>query len=391
MRIAVVHCFHAGDVPSGENEVVRAEAAALARAGHDVRLVTASNDELGQGRLGTLRAAATVATGVAGSPGRQLARLDPDVVHVHSLFPFLGTRWLAHSPGPVVATAHSYRMTCANGYLFRDGEVCTLCVEGRPWPGVRHGCYRGSALATLPLAVAARRGAGGDPVVVGARRLLVLSERARTVLAQAGVPDSKMVRDWHFLPDELDPGPGPPDRGPWLFVGRLTPEKGVERLVTSWPAAVPLRIVGDGPRRPAIEAAAAGKAVSILGNLGRARVLDEMRASFGLVFPSLWYETFGLTYMEALAAGTPTLAFPPTVVADAVAADGTGVVAGWDDVAGAVDRAHGCFDDLRGRCRDVFDRHHTEAAFVARRGELYREVAGRDIAGRDIAGPEMKL
>ncbi|CAN5200292.1 glycosyltransferase [soil metagenome] len=374
MRVAIVHNFHSEDVPSGENEVVEAEAAALERAGFDVRIASVHNDDLATRRLHAVRGAATVMTGIGISPLSRLNGFRPDVIHVHSLFPYFGRAWLRRPPAPVVATLHSYRSVCANGFLFRDGEVCTLCPDGRPWSGVRHACYRHSRLATVPLAWAGRRGATADPILRDARRLLVLSGRAEGVLAAAGVSPAKMNRDWHFVPDGLDPT-GEGERGDaWLFVGRLTREKGIDRLVAEWPAGVPLRIIGAGNLRPSLEGAAAGKDITFLGRLPRTTVVAEMRRSFGLVFPSRWFETFGLTYMEALAAGLPTLAFPPNVVADAVEQDGTGAVAAWGEVGQALDRARLSFDGLRDRCRSLFLERYTEEAFVARRTRLYNEV-----------------
>jgi len=390
MRVALVHNFHGDDVPSGENEVVEAEAAALRRAGVEVAVAAVRNDDLARRPLNGVQAAATVTTGIGISPLRLLDGFTPDVIHVHSLFPYLGRRWLRQTEVPVVTTVHSYRALCANGYLYRDGRVCTLCADGKPWSGVRYGCYR-SRLATVPLAWANRRGPSKDALLDTACKVLVLSERARGLMAGAGVPAAKLVVDHHFVPDAdrrapdclsadcLSAEPGRDDAGrddAWLFVGRLTPEKGIDRLVAEWPDDVALRVIGDGPLRGMVESAAATKRIELLACRPRSEVLAEMERSFGLVFPSRWYETFGLVYIEALAAGLPTLAFRPTVVADAVERDGTGVVASWGAVADAVATGRERFDGLRSRCRATFADSYGEAAFVTRRMELYRELAG---------------
>jgi len=377
MRVALVHNFHGDHLPSGENEVVEAEAAALRRAGVEVAVASVHNDDLARRPLHGVQAAATVATGIGISPLRLLDGFRPDVIHVHSLFPYLGRTWLRKTSVPVVATVHSYRAFCATGYLFRDGEVCTLCADGKPWSGVRYGCYR-SRLATVPLAWANRRGPSSDAVLGAAAKVLVLSERARALMADAGVPAAKLVVDRHFVPDAhrpaCDPDPGGRDAA-WLFVGRLTPEKGIDRLVSEWPADVPLRVIGDGPLKGVVEQAAGTKKIELLACRPRAGVLAEMERSFGLVFPSRWYETFGLVYIEALAAGLPTMAFRPTVVADEVEREGTGVVAAWGGVADAVEAGHRDFDGLRGHCRSLFTERYGEAAFVARRVKLYEELA----------------
>lgn len=375
MKVALVHNFHDGAVPSGEDVTVRAEAAALERAGFDVRVIGGRNDELTSTRLSSVRAAATVITGIGVSPQPELERWRPDAIHVHNLFPFLGRRWLRQAPAPIVTTAHSFRAMCVNGYLFRDGKVCTRCMDGKPWSGARFGCYRGSRVASIPPAIAGRNGAAADPLLTAARQVLVLSERARSVFLAAGLPEAKLRLDHHFIPDALDPGLNDRPDDYWLFAGRLTPEKGIDRLVGEWPAGEQLRIVGDGPLRPALEQAAAGKDVHFLGHCSREAVMTEIRSAFGLAFPSRWYETFGLTYIEALAAGVPTLAFAPNVVADAVRRTGTGAVAEWGALEAALGAARDTFGAMRVRCRQHFEDRYTEAAFIGRRTTLYDEVA----------------
>ncbi len=374
VKVALIHNFHDGAVPSGEDATVSAEAAALERAGFEVRVIGCRNDDLASGPLSQVRAASTVITGIGVSPQAELDSWRPDVIHVHNLFPFLGRRWLRHAGAPIVTTAHSFRAMCVNGYLFRDGKVCTRCMDGRVWSGVRFGCYRDSRAASIPSAIAARKGASADPLLSAASRVIVLSDRAQQVFLAAGVPEWKLRLDHHFIPDTLDPGPAVQPGDYWLFAGRLTPEKGIDQLMAEWPEGEPLRIIGDGPLRPSLEQAGAGKDVRFLGHRSREEVMAEVRGAFGLVFPSRWYETFGLTYIEALAAGVPTLAFAPNVVADAVLRHGTGSVASWGSLEAGLAAARGSFDQLRERCRQHFEDRYTEVAFLERRTALYEEV-----------------
>ncbi|MGH8903682.1 MAG: glycosyltransferase family 4 protein [Egibacteraceae bacterium] len=373
MRIALVHNFHSDAVPSGENVVVESEAEALRQAGHDVRVVGARNDDMAAKPLHTVRGAVTVASGFGISPLRLLGGFRPDVVHVHNLFPYLGRRWVRRAGVPLVTTLHNYRPLCANGCLFRDGHVCTRCPDGHPWSGVRYGCYRDSRLASLPLAVAGLRAA--DPLLRAASMILVLSERARRLYLDAGLPAAKLVRDWNFVPDRLTSAPQADPGDSWLFVGRLSPEKGIGRLVAEWPADRPLTIVGDGPLRDELERSAAGKPVVFRGCVSRAQVVDEMRRAGGLVVPSLLYEMFPTVYIEALAVGLPVLGFPPNAVADAIAAEGTGVVTEWGQLPRALDQAQERFGGLRATCRAVFEHRYSQRAWVRRRVRLYEELA----------------
>jgi glycosyltransferase involved in cell wall biosynthesis len=373
VKVALVHNFHSDAVPSGENVVVDSETEALRHAGHDVRVVGVRNDDMATKPLHTVRGAATVASGFGISPLRLLAEFQPDVVHVHNLFPYLGRRWVRRVEVPLVATLHSYRPLCVNGYLFRDGRVCTRCLDGHHWSGVRYGCYRGSRLASLPLALASLGGVD-DPMLRAASRLLVLSARAQQLYLGAGLPAAKLVRDWHFVPDHLALAAGSDPGDAWLFVGRLSAEKGIAKLLAEWPADRHLVVVGDGPLRAELEALAAHKSVTFRGALDRTKVVEAMRRAVGLVMPSLWYETFGMVYIEALAVGLPVLAFPPNAVAEAVASDGTGIVAEWGQLLRALVQAEERFDGLRARCREVFDDRYSQRAWIRRRVRLYAEL-----------------
>jgi glycosyltransferase involved in cell wall biosynthesis len=357
---------------------VRSELRSLGEAGFEVALFDARTDELSNSSAYRLRAGLRVATGRGRDPLDGLRGFEPDVVHIHNLFPNFGRQWVRGLDVPVVHTLHNYRPLCANGLLFRDGTICTLCPDGHRWAGVRYACYRGSRLATLPLAVANREGPRSDPLLLRADRIIALSEAQRDVYVAAGAPSHQMVVWPNFLLDDLDPG-GPSGTSAtsaeWLYVGRLDEEKGILPLLRRWPGGVPLRVVGDGPLRDAVSAAA-GPRVEVLGSLDRPTVLELMSASIGLVFPSLWYEAAPLVYVEALAAGLPVLATHPNAVARSVCTDGTGTVMRWedDDLQEVLEAAGSRFPELRGHCRAVFEARHTQDSHADRARQTYTEA-----------------
>jgi glycosyltransferase involved in cell wall biosynthesis len=360
-RIALVHSFYRSATPSGENAVVLAEADAFRRAGLDVELFAASTDDLRRSPLYELRTAVRVASGAGRSPLRELRAFRPDVVHIHNLFPNLGRRSVRDVDVPVVATVHNFRFACASGDLSRGGDLCTACPDGDRLSGVRHGCYHGSRLATVPVALAIGRGSASDPVLARADRVLCLSDRQRRMLAAGGIDERKLVPWRNFLPDALDPGPTAARRSQRtgaVCVARLTPEKGVVQLVDSWPTdGEVLRVVGDGPLLPAVRRAAAGKPVEVLGRLPRPDVLELLSASRRLVLPSRCAEAAPLTVVEALASGAAV------------------------EVTGAADiTVPPCATPAEARAS--FERHHSESAAVARYRDLYLSLVGRDVEAR---------
>jgi glycosyltransferase involved in cell wall biosynthesis len=377
MRVAFVHSFYSSRQPSGENLVVESEVGALRRAGHEVALFAAKTDDLENSALYKSRAALRVATGLGASPIQAIRAFAPDIVHVHNLFPNYGRAWVDAVDVPLVATLHNYRPLCANGVLFRDGHVCTLCPDGASWSGVRYGCYRGSRLATLPLSFSNRAGPARDRLLARAARVIFLSDRQLEIYRRAGFGAETAVVWPNFLSRELDPGPGMTTGPPrhWLYAGRLSVEKGIRELIQSWPMAFHLKIAGDGPQMAELRAAARGKPIEFVGALPRHLVVKEMTTSVGLVFPSIAIEGFPLVYIEALACGLPSLAFGDNIVSTLTARDGTGWTARLPkELGGALSEAEQEAPTMRGLCRSVFEKKYAETAYLERATHLYESL-----------------
>ncbi|GGT84350.1 glycosyltransferase family 4 protein [Streptomyces lateritius] len=374
LRIALVHSFYSTSAPGGENEAPLDHAEALRRAGHEVQMVAAHTDELRTRPLHAVRCAVTVAGGRGRSPLPELRAFSPDIVHVHNLFPNFGRDWLTGWRGPLVTTLHNFRPICAAATLYRDGGICTRCVDGDRWAGLRAGCYRGSRLATLPLAWAGRGGVAADPLLRRADRIVVLSELGRTTYARAGVDERRMALIPNFVPSVEGRTVEPGKR--WVYAGKLTAEKGILDLLRRWPADAPLDVIGNGPLEEDCRAAAP-RSVRFHGVLGRTELRHRLPGYRGLVFPSRWYEGMPLVYIEALAAGLPVLAFEGSATHAAVRAEGTGAVTGWEAPLDRVLREAGSsFPALRSHCRRVYEEAYSEEVWAGRMVRLYGELLG---------------
>ena len=79
-----------------------------------------------------------------------------------------------------------------------------------------------------------------------------------------------------------------------------------------------------------------------------------------------------MVYVEALAAGTPVLAWEPSTVAAQVRSDGTGLVV--NDLSEALTTADETFGDLRQHCRQTFEQRYSEAAWQAAMGDVFRRA-----------------
>lgn len=310
--VLVVHNYY--QQPGGEDAVFLAETALLEAHGHRVATYVRSNHEIGA--MGPLRrAAASMWNPTTYRSVRALIReVRPSVVHVHNTQPLVSPSvyYAARAERvPLVQTLHNYRLVCPAATLFRAGRVCEDCVGKLvAWPGVAHRCYRDSRAATAAVAgtVAAHGLIGTWSKAIDV--YVALTESMRQRLVAGGVPADRTIVKPNFVAD--DPGVGTRTGGYALFVGRLADVKGVHTLLAAWPhlePTIPLKIVGDGPLRAAVQLAAqAHPEIEWLGQQPPERVQELMRDAYALIFPSVWYEPLSLVVLEALAAGLPVIA-----------------------------------------------------------------------------------
>ncbi len=312
-----MHNRYRSALPSGENRVVKGEVAMLRQAGATVAQFSPSNDETEEmspvARLG-LAVRPTWSGESVGQFGYLLDSFRPDVVHVHNVFPLVSPwviRTAAAARVPVVQTVHNYRHQCVAGTFYRDGHVCYDCrSQAVPWPGVVHGCYRGSRGESAAMAVSA---VVHRSTWKGVARFLAVSRFVADYLVDWGIEVERVV----VKPNAVtDPGPpSEPGRG-FLCAGRLSPDKGSLTLLDAWEEAklgvgdgASLVMVGDGPDRALVEERARTlPGVSYRGAVRGAEVGAMLNESAVAVIPSLWHETFGLVAAEAFARGRPVLA-----------------------------------------------------------------------------------
>jgi glycosyltransferase involved in cell wall biosynthesis len=313
VRVLVVHNEYRSEMPSGENQVVAAEIDALRREGVAVETYIRSSDEIED--FGVLQRASLPIRPIFSLADvravRSLIRTTrPDVVHLHNPFPLISP-WVvrvAKSEGvPVVQTVHNYRHSCPAGDFFREGAPCEDCSgKAVPWPAVVHGCYRGSRAQSAVMATAARAHRATWRMV---DRFLPVSEYVAGHLVTSGIPRDRIT----VRPNSAEPrGPVRPPGSGFVFVGRLTDEKGVSLLISAWTQSDIWRderlvVVGDGPERDVV-LAAGDRNVRYEGTVDRARVTTLLDEAAVVVIPSLCYEGFPRLVAESFERGRPVAA-----------------------------------------------------------------------------------
>ena len=364
------------------------EKSLLEKYGHQVFSYERSNDELkSKGVLPrVLGAAAAVWSRRTYSEFSQLLRrLSPDIVHVHntSLVISPSVFWACRDiQVPVVHTVHNYRLLCPNTAFYRDGHPCESCAGGNMWHGIAHGCYRSSRLATSVAASAVAYNWQRGTWTHAIDRYIAPSNFLREKLIIGRLAPEKIAVKPHFV--EPDPGVISRRGGYAVFVGRLSPEKGITTILKAWEQLgdIPLRIVGDGPERAQLEAVCRGKKLNVqfTGNVPRKEVFNHLQRARLLVFPSITYESFGMGIIEAYACGMPVVASDHGAMRELVQHGHTGLrfrPADADDLAHRVRRLWPDEESLvrMGRnARQEFERKYTAEANYRALIAIYKDV-----------------
>lgn len=391
MKLLLSHNFYRE--PGGEDAVFENEKSLLRTAGHRVVEYRRSNTELLQ--IGVWpKAMAGVRTVWAWDSVREIRRLleteKPAVAHFHNTFPLVSPAayYACREAGvPVVQTLHNYRLACPAGTFSRDGRICEECVEHSLWRAVQHGCYRDSrtASAATALMLGAHRSLGTWKSAVDC--YIAPSVFARDKFIAAGLPREKLFVKPNFV--HPDPGPRQGSGDYALFVGRISPEKGLHTLLTAWSLLgdrIPLRIVGEGPLLASLRARASKERFSHISFEGHQSAAETIRIIKGarlLVFPSEVYETFGRSIVEAFACGVPVLAPRLGAMAEVVEDGRTGFHFAPGDATDLADKLACAWSDRRLEEMGREARREYEAKYTAGRNySLLMGVYDRAIACR---------
>jgi glycosyltransferase involved in cell wall biosynthesis len=153
-------------------------------------------------------------------------------------------------------------------------------------------------------------------------RYIALNDFCRDKFIQGGLPAERIV----VKPNFVDiPASTEEIRHGGLFVGRLSAEKGISILAQAM-ARVPtyqLKVIGSGPE---VAILSSHENIHRLGFLPREKIFAQMQSAAYLIMPSIWYENFPLTLVEAFASGLPVIASRLGAMADLIEDGKTGLL-----------------------------------------------------------------
>lgn len=190
---------------------------------------------------------------------------------------------------------------------------------------------------------------------------------------------------YHGLPKDLFVFQ--PNEGDYLaFLGRISPEKRVDRAIAiAKRVSMPLKIAAKVDRadrryfKRDIEPILTQSHVEWVGEISDQQKNEFLGNAYALLFPIDWPEPFGLVMIEAMACGTPVIAYDcgsvPEVMEDGV----TGfIVRDLDDAVEGVNRIR---DLSRLRCREVFERRFAAERMASDYVDVYQRLIDSDVEG----------
>jgi glycosyltransferase involved in cell wall biosynthesis len=183
---------------------------------------------------------------------------------------------------------------------------------------------------------------------------------------------------YHGLPENLYGFRA--DSGSYFaFLGRISPEKRVDRAIKiAKRLGMPLKIAAkvdqvdkeyyEGFVEPLLQ----DPSIEFVGEIGEGEKEEFLGGAYALLFPIDWPEPFGLVMIEAMACGTPVIAYDRGSVAEIMEEGRTGFIV--DTLEDAVEASRQIPDLSRARCREVFENRFTAARMANSYLQVYERV-----------------
>lgn len=237
-----------------------------------------------------------------------IRRFRPDVAHFHNIYPLispLAYRVCARHKVKIVQTIHNYKFMCSNNSLYRAGKICELCPKKRTFlPSLFFSCYHNSFFASLMYAIS-----------VTFHSMIHTFDMIDEYVFPSPFTQAYYNRYWklslkksHYLPyhsyPQKDIGGGRKERY-FLYLGRMTTEKGVEELAQAFSSHSRLSalFIGNGPLAKYLRGLEKKyKNITYIPHLTHDKVYRYIKDSYAVIVPSRWFEVLPNVILEAIQA-----------------------------------------------------------------------------------------
>lgn len=310
MSLKILVCHNWYKKRGGEDVLVEKEVAKLRQEGNDVKVFKRSSSEIKSGRNVFLFWGSLWSFKSYQDLKKMLLEFKPDILHIHNTFPLLSPSvfWAAASTKtPLVQTIHNYRQFCLNGLFYRNHQVCEACLGKLPWRGVLYRCYRNSFFYSfsvfLLIAIHRLLGTWKKNTAI----YIVGNVFTKTKLLSMGVPEEKIRVNFNLVDFEVRE-PTELDKTDFLFIGRFSPEKGIDLIMRAAAQLPQIKFqLAGGEKFEMPHNFPPPSNLKILGWLSQKELEDKLRNCLALIVPSYWYETGPRVVLEAFSQGCPVI------------------------------------------------------------------------------------
>lgn len=318
--LRVLHVFTEHRGKGGAEHHAKANMELCRSKGLTIGLFTRTSDDLPHNLWGRIQAGVSAISPTV-SLREFAAAADafrPDVVHLYDYFPLISP-WVASLCAqrgiPVVLDCVHYRLTCPIVTHYSGGESCTRCTGGREYWAMLRNC-RQNLPESITVALHSAMTRKFQPILKHVSRFLAPSDFTRQwLIDQAGVDESRITTTNTFV--DFPAEAVDPSAGEYVaFAGRFSAEKGIHTaLDAARIAGLPLRLCRNASHLVGITLPEGSEQVV---TRNREELQAFYRGARMLVFPSQWFETFGLVGAEAMSHGVPVVAARIGALADLV-------------------------------------------------------------------------
>lgn len=302
-----------------------------------------------------------------------------EIVHVHNFFPLLTPavfKAAKDSKTKVIHTLHNYRLWCISGILYRDGfGICEICMHKKfSLSGILNRCYRKSLLQSFvaQLAFWFYKLSG---VFKNIDYFFVLTNFQKDKIKSIGVDEDKLILKPNSLQISVNIET---KKHNYVYVGRLEESKGILRLLEIWDRLDEkyiLTIVGGGDIEAQLRQKYKKPNIIFKGKCSRKETMAIVSHSKYLLQPSLLYETFGLTIIEAMSVGVPVIGYDIGTRRDFIEDGINGFLSRPDELKSVIERSYDfeSYDRLSTAAKESAKRYENEYV-IERQIEIYKNI-----------------
>lgn len=235
-----------------------------------------------------------------------------EVAHIHNVYHIIGNEvyeLLASKHIPIVQTLHNFRFLCpAGSFMDNDNQICERCIQGDFTPCFTKKCYQHSYVKSFVMKELVKQGRTEGLKNVSV--FVALNEFYKSKYVEAGFSERILVVKPNFIFGQEFSLPIHKNFG--LFMGRISPEKGIEVLINAFIGlSFKLKIAGTGEEsylKKLKEIAKNSPNIEFVGFMDGENKKTLLKESSFLLLPSIWYENFPITALEAYSFGKPVIA-----------------------------------------------------------------------------------